>query len=295
MNYKHYPIVALLLLVPVFAGFSTRTKFSSPPRFELPPPQKVMALPAPDPARLRLRSQSAMVVDRETSQVLFTKNPDEIRPIASITKLMTAMVVLDAHLPMDQKIKVTEDDVDRIRWSTSRLPVGWTLSRHDLLQLALMASENRAAYALSRAYPGGREAFIDAMNRKAWYLGLDHTYFAGPTGLDGRNVSTAQDLVKLVDAALKYPTIREMTTTGRYRVRSSVSGRERIFGNSNRLIHNHHWKIGLSKTGYILEAGHCLVMEAAIDRRPVIFILLDSQGKYSRIGDALRIRRWMRS
>ncbi len=295
MNVKHYPIVALLLLVPIFAGFSTRTNYPSPPRLELPPPHRVTALPMPDPARLRLRSQSALVVDRETSQVLYAKNPDEIRPIASITKLMTAMVLLDAHLPMDQKIKVTEDDVDRIRWSTSRLPVGWKLSRRDLLQLALMASENRAAYALSRAYPGGRKAFVDAMNRKAWYLGMDHTYFAGPTGLDERNVSTAGDLVKLVDAALKYPTIRKMTTTGRYSVRSSVSGRVRLFGNSNRLIHNHHWKIGLSKTGYILPAGHCLVMEAAVDHRPVIFILLDSQGKYSRIGDAMRIRRWMRS
>lgn len=242
-----------------------------------------------------LRSAYALVLDQRTGEPLYEKNPQERTPIASITKLMTAMVVLDANLPMDEAISITDDDVDRMKYTRSRLPVGTRMSRGDLMHLALIASENRAAAALSRAYPGGREAFIAAMNKKADALGMRHTEFHDGTGLNRHNLSTARDLARMVDAAYRYDAIREISAMGSYDM--MVPGRQRMhalaYNNTNPLTRRSDWEIGVSKTGFINEAGHCLVMQARISHQPLIIVLLDSQGKYSRIGDANRIRRWV--
>jgi D-alanyl-D-alanine endopeptidase (penicillin-binding protein 7) len=244
---------------------------------------------------LNLRSASVMVVNQGTGELLYAKNPHMPAPIASITKLMTAMVVLDAGLPLQEEITITSEDVDRLKGTGSRLSLGATLTREELLHLALIASENRAAAALSRAYPGGREAFIEAMNRKATQLGMHHTRFVDGTGLSSDNRSTAADLVKLVDAAYRYPLIRKISTTGSYDLTLPVSKRVRhlAFNNTNLLTRKGDWEIGVSKTGYISEAGHCLVMQASIAEQKVIIVLLDSWGKLSRIGDANRIRQWL--
>ena len=233
-------------------------------------------------------------MEYSNGKALLSKRADSKVPIASITKLMTAMVVLDSHPPMDEPIRVSRDDVDTLRYSRSKLPVGWTLTRWQLLNLALMCSENRAAHALARTYPGGENAFVEAMNEKARSLEMSDSRFLDPTGLDGRNVSTAGDLVRLVDAASGYYTIRRMTTMPQLSVRGGRYNRARLFGNSNRLIHNHRWNITLSKTGYINEAGYCLVMKTVLKERPIVFVLLDSQGKNSRLGDAIRIKRWLK-
>ncbi|MHB1621515.1 MAG: D-alanyl-D-alanine endopeptidase [Sulfuricella sp.] len=245
-------------------------------------------------SRLNLLSSSAMVVDQKTGRTLFGKNTDARMPIASITKLMTAMVVLDAHLPLNEKIAISGEDRDLLKGTHSRIKVGTTLSRQLALQLALMSSENRAAAALAHAYPGGFPAFVVAMNRKAKSLGMSHTRFVDSTGLNSNNISTAQDLVKMVTAAHAYPLIRDMTTTGFYDV-AMRGGKRRIqFKNTNLLVRNKTWKIGLSKTGFINEAGHCLVMQAKIANRPMVIVLLDSWGKLSRIGDAQRIKKWIK-
>jgi D-alanyl-D-alanine endopeptidase (penicillin-binding protein 7) len=241
----------------------------------------------------QLHSSVAMVVDQETGQTLLAKNSDATSPIASITKLMTAMVVLDAQLPLDEKITITKDDIDVLRGTHSRLKVGTVLTRELALQLALMSSENRAAAALGRVYPGGRDAFIAAMNRKAESLGMKNTRFVDSTGLSNQNTSTAQDLVKMVEAAYQYPVIRDMTTTGSYNVAMRKSRQQFQFRNTNMLVRSKKWEIGLSKTGFINEAGHCLVMQARIANKPVIIVLLDSWGKLSRIGDAQRIKKWV--
>ena len=246
-----------------------------------------------DPGRLRLRSSFAVVLDQERGQVLYAKNATEVTPIASLTKLMTAMVILDRSLPMDEPITIREEDVDTLRHSLSRLPVGWTLPRGELLQLALMSSENRAANALARTYPGGTDAFVRAMNAKAAALGLTHTRYADPTGLHSENVSTAEDLARLVREAYRYAPIRRMTTTDQVQVRSLRSGRTRFFGNSNALIRDPRWEIGLSKTGYIADSGFCLAMQTTISGRPILVVLLDAGEKLSRIGDANRIRHWI--
>lgn len=243
-------------------------------------------------AALQVKSSSALVLDLEGDRVLYAKNTSEVVPIASITKLMTAMVTLDAKLALDDMVVITKDDLDRIKGTTSRLNVGAMLTRKDLLQLALMASENRAAAALSRAYPGGREAFIAAMNRKATVLGMWNTEFVDGTGLSSRNVSTAEDLGRLVRAAYGYPLIREFSTDSEHTVTLS-SGQQLQYTNSNRLVKNPQWEIGLSKTGYISEAGRCLVLQAMIQSRPVVIVLLHSWGTLTRIGDANRIRKWM--
>jgi D-alanyl-D-alanine endopeptidase (penicillin-binding protein 7) len=223
---------------------------------------------------------------------LFAKNVDNVVPIASITKLMNAMVVLDAALPMDERIAISEADKDTIKGTRSRLNVGTVLTRRELLQLALMASENRAAEALTRVYPGGSRSFVAAMNQKAVELGMWRTRFVAGTGLSSDNVSTAQDLTKMVAAAYKYPLIRDFSTdTGL--VVYGTRGRTMNYHNSNRLVGSPQWDIGLSKTGYISEAGRCLVMQAKIANKPVIIVLLDSWGKMTRIGDANRIKRWM--
>jgi len=239
-----------------------------------------------------VRSNLALVIDAEKSETLFSKHPEKVAPIASITKLMTAMVVLDAGSALDEVISIERADVDTIKHSQSRLPVRARLTRGDLLQVALMASDNRAASALARAYPGGTSACIEAMNRKARELGMHSTHFTDPTGLSDKNVSSAMDLARLVLAARVYPRIREATTTASLSVRLS-SGQVLEFHNSNRLVGTKTWDISLSKTGYINEAGRCLVMEAKIATRKVVIVLLDSWGKYTRLGDASRIRTWM--
>jgi serine-type D-Ala-D-Ala endopeptidase (penicillin-binding protein 7) len=244
------------------------------------------------PAAPAVRSNLALVIDAEEGQTLFSKNANRVAPIASITKLMTAIVVLDAGSSLDELITIERADVDVRKHSASRLPVGARLARGDLLQVSLMASDNRAAAALARSYPGGTPACIEAMNHKAQALGMLSTRFMEPTGLSDGNVSNAEDLARLVQAARGYPKIREATTTDSWSLRLS-SGRVLEFLNTNLLVGRKTWDIGLSKTGYINEAGRCLVMEATIAARKVIIVLLDSWGKYTRLGDANRIRKWM--
>lgn len=248
------------------------------------------------PANLRIKSALALVIDQETGEVLYSKNTDEVTPIASITKLVTAMVVIDSGLPMLESITVDRADVDHYKGSRSKLSVGTSLMRAEALKLALMASENRAAAALARTYPGGTQAFVDAMNAKAFELGMLDSHFVDPTGLRPENVSTAQDLAILVAAAHSYPLIRDYTTSPSFSVDTlSRRGHHRVlrFVNSNRLVRSSAWDIGLSKTGYISEAGRCLVMQSRIADRSLIIVLLDSWGKLTRIGDANRIRRWL--
>jgi D-alanyl-D-alanine endopeptidase (penicillin-binding protein 7) len=240
----------------------------------------------------QLKSHSAMVVRLDDGQPLYAKNMDAVVPIASITKLMTAMVVLDAHLPLSEPITISTADMDEIKGTHSRLKVGSRLTREDLLRIALMASENRAAAALSRVYPGGTRAFVAAMNHKASELGMSQSRFVDGTGLSSDNVSTARDLAAMVKAAYSYPLIREFTTETAYAVKLS-NGRTLQYRNSNGLVRNSDWEIGLSKTGYISEAGRCLVMQAVISATPVIIVLLDSWGRLTRIGDANRIRKWV--
>lgn len=239
----------------------------------------------------QIKSASVAVIDQSTGDVLYEKNADAVVPIASITKLMTAMVALDVQPSLTETLTITEADVDPLKGTHSRLAVGTQLTREEMLRLALMSSENRAASALSRYYPGGRAAFVAAMNAKARMLGLTDTRFVDPTGLTPENVSSARDLVKLVNAAHQYPLIREFTTTDEYQV--IVRGRPQIFRNTNALVRNEQWNIGLSKTGFISEAGKCLVMQAWLANKPTIIVLLDSWGKLTRIADAQRIKRWI--
>jgi D-alanyl-D-alanine endopeptidase (penicillin-binding protein 7) len=244
----------------------------------------------PDP--LSLHSSVAMVTDAQTGDVLLRKNAGAVLPIASITKVMTAMVVLDAQQSLDEVLTISKADIDRAKGTSSRLSPGVQLKRRELLQLALMASENRAANALGRYYPGGLAAFASAMNLKARELGMADSSFAEPTGLSSSNVSTARDLSIMVRHAGNYPLIREMSTASSLTV---LAGRQQMsFFNTNRLIHSSQWSIGLQKTGYISESGNCLVMQALIDGRPMIVVLLDAAGKLSRFGDAQRIREWIR-
>jgi D-alanyl-D-alanine endopeptidase (penicillin-binding protein 7) len=245
-----------------------------------------------NPNKLKLASASALVVDSRGTEV-YAKQVDEPQSIASITKLMTAMVVLDAALPLDERITITGDDRDTIRYSGSRLRPGATLTREQMLRLALMASENRAASALGRTYPGGRETFVAAMNRKAASLGMNASSFADPAGLDSGNVSTARDMVKMVRAAQKYPLIRAATTTTEMTVYPYKGRGELHFNNTNRLLKNAAWSIQLSKTGYINEAGRCLVMQARIADRPLVIVLLNSFGKLTPFGDSNRLRKWI--
>lgn len=240
---------------------------------------------------LDLKSSVALVLDQDTDEVLLSKNPGAVLPIASITKLMTALVVTEANLPLDEPLTITQDDVDTEKGSRSRLYVGAQLTREEMLHLALMASENRAAHALGRHYPGGLDAFVEAMNRKAQELGMADTHFVEPTGLSSRNQSSARDLAVLVKSVYAVPLIRELSTSPEYAV---VVGRRQVqFRNTNALVKNPTWEIGLQKTGYISEAGRCLVMQAKLAGRQLIMVFLDSTGKYSRIGDAERVRRWL--
>ncbi|HEY4351103.1 MAG TPA: D-alanyl-D-alanine endopeptidase [Paraburkholderia sp.] len=243
------------------------------------------------PEGVALRSTVAYVVDQNTSEPVFDKNSRAVVPIASISKLMTAMVVLDSKEPMTEQIEVTDEDRDYEKNTGSRLSVGSVLSREDMLHIALMASENRAAAALSRYFPGGRPAFMAAMNAKARQLGMVDTHFENPTGLTSQNVSTARDLVKMVNAAYQYPMIRRFSTDRSYEVYTGK--RTLAYNSTNALVRNPSWDIGLQKTGFINEAGECLVMQATIDNRPMIMVLLDSAGKYSRFADATRLRTWI--
>jgi D-alanyl-D-alanine endopeptidase (penicillin-binding protein 7) len=248
---------------------------------------------AQDVRRIALRSSSALVQDAQTGEVVFGKNTDAVVPIASITKLMTAMVILDYGLDLDEEVVLTKEDAVRMKGSRSRLRTGLKLTRGDLLLLALMASDNRAAAALGGSYPGGLEAIVDAMNVKAAVLDMEETRFVEPTGLSPANVSTAADLAKLVRAAHEYPLIREYSTKTRATVRAS--GRPLSYGNTNNVVRSKYWDIELSKTGYISEAGRCLVMHVRLAEKDLIVVLLDSWGKHSRIGDANRIRKWLES
>jgi D-alanyl-D-alanine endopeptidase (penicillin-binding protein 7) len=246
-----------------------------------------------DVAKLRLLSANAVVLDAGDGQSIYAKAADEVTPIASLTKIMTAMVVLDAKLPRDELLAVEMDDFDFLKGSHSRLRMGATLSRDEMLRLALMSSENRAASSLSRHYPGGARAFVAAMNAKAIALGMSNTHYEDPTGLSPRNVSTANDLARLVRAAAEYPLIREYSTTPAHFVEVQGTGQMLGFNNSNALVKNTSWDIQLQKTGYIREAGRCVVMLATIGSRPMVIVLLDSLGKYSRIADAQRIKHWL--
>jgi D-alanyl-D-alanine endopeptidase (penicillin-binding protein 7) len=241
----------------------------------------------------KLKSAAALIVDAETGEVLYDKNAAAIVPIASITKLMTAIVVLDAGLPLDEPIQITSEDLANTRSARGFTPInrGMMLTRDDLLRLALMASENRAAAALGRTYPGGLEAFVQAMNETAAEFGMNDTRFVEPTGLSSENVSSAADLAKLVIAARDYPLIREYSTTPSADVR--LGKRNVRFVNTNGLVRNSGWEIAISKTGFIRQAGRCLVMQANMSARKVVIVLLDSVGKYTRVGDAMRIRKWL--
>ncbi|GAA4018252.1 D-alanyl-D-alanine endopeptidase [Actimicrobium antarcticum] len=240
---------------------------------------------------LDLKSSVALVMDQSNSKVLFEKNANVALPIASITKLMTSMVVVESHQNMDEMIEVTNDDIDKEKNSSSRLRVGSQLSRANMLHIALMSSENRAASALGRNYPGGLPAFVAAMNAKAKSLGMNDTRYVDSTGLSSHNVASAQDLAKLVIAAHQHAIISQYSTDTKYVV--EPGGRSLQYSNSNHLVANPSWDIGLQKTGYINEAGRCLVMLANIEGRPIVMAFLDSKGKQSRLADAGRIRKWI--
>ena len=246
------------------------------------------ARPAPRPD---IRSAAAIVVDARDSSVLFARRDDSALPIASITKLMTAIVVTAAKQPLDETLVITKADRDGTRGSASRLAIGTKLTRRELLHLALMSSENRAAYALGRNYPGGIQAFVKAMNERARTLGMAKSRFADPTGLSAGNVASARDLVRLVKAASADPLIRQFSTDEKHTV---VAGKRAIeYRNTNTLVNRPDWDIALQKTGYTLAAGQCLVMNTVIEGRSVVIVLLNSFGKYTRVADARRIRQWM--
>ena len=259
----------------------------------------VLGLPAvsaaPNPAKLEVRSSSALVLDVRTGKTLYQKNATRVRPIASLTKLMTALVVLDARQNLNQTLTVDKNDMDRIKHTHSRIRMGTKVTRRDALHLALMSSENRMASALARHYPGGRSAFVRAMNNKARALGMRHTHFYDSTGLSTRNVSTAQDLGKLAAAAYRQPLIRQFTQDENREMRFSSPAYSLMFNNTNPLVKNPDWDVRLSKTGFTDEAGRCLVMRAKPDSRELAIVLLNSVGKRTPIGDANRIRKWLKS
>lgn len=240
---------------------------------------------------LDLKSSVALVIDADKGEVLLRKNDSAVLPIASITKLMTGLIISEAKLPMDESITITQDDVDTEKGSSSRLRVGTSLTRGELMHLALMSSENRAAHALGRTYPGGMNAFVEAMNQRAKMLGMNDTKYVEPTGLSSRNQSSAQDLARLVATASNDKMISELSVSPGHQV--EVGNRTLQFNNTNRLVKNPSWDIGLQKTGYISEAGQCLVMQAKVAGRKLIMVFLDSAGKLSRLGDAERVRRWV--
>jgi D-alanyl-D-alanine endopeptidase (penicillin-binding protein 7) len=266
------------------------------------PAPKVRAAKAPKSAAMadfnkdgdpNLMSTAAIVLDAKTGQTLFAKNADQVQPIASITKLMTAMVVLDAKLPLDEPIQISGADLDTLKGTSSRLPLGSHFRRDDLIRIALVASDNRAAAALGRSYPGGIDAFVAAMNAKAKMLGLESTRFVDSSGLAPGNVSSPAELARMVAEASNYPLIREYSTTPALDVTLPETGRKVAYQNTNSLVRTGTWDIGLSKTGYISESGKCLVMQAFIANTPIVIVLLDSWGRLTRVADANRIKRWL--
>ena len=286
-------LVAMALSLSLFAAPALGPSYRSLPdeRQDYIPAELIKRVG--NPKDLFLRSHVALVFDERDGEVIYKRSANKKMPIASITKLMTAMVVIDANLPMDELITVRRVDRDTIRYSRTRLPVGTTLSRRDLLTMALMASENRAAFALARTYPGGTKAFVKAMNEKARYLGLQNTNFADSAGLRNENTSTAEELAKLVHVASQYSMIRQFTTTVKDVVIDDYTGKAIRFSNTNRLIRKMDWDISLSKTGFTSDAGNCLVMKLTLEDRPLIFVLLNSWGKLSKYGDSNRIKRWI--
>lgn len=293
LSKKYYMIILIfflcvaMLIIPATTGFS-KSKSIKRTSHRHSSSKKVHKVST---GKFFLRSAHVWVEDQQTGETLIQKQATVVAPIASITKLMTAIVVLDANLDLDEALTIEAGDKDFLLHSRSRLPIGTCLRRGDVLLLALMSSDNRCAHALGRTYPGGFAACVAAMNAKAQSLGLLQTHFEDTTGLSKRNVSSARDLARLVDAAYQYRLIREFTTCKRVIVRSGRRVLE--FRNTNRLIDNEGWQIGLSKTGYTDEAGRCLVMQVHMASRPVLIVLLDSQGKLTRIGDANRIRQWI--
>ncbi|MGC2456920.1 MAG: D-alanyl-D-alanine endopeptidase [Gallionellaceae bacterium] len=282
----------VLLLSLICLALTTQTVYARPAKSQALDDEVTSAILKKTSSSPRLRSSIALIYDVNEQRPLYAKHKDSVTPIASISKLMTAMVVLDAQLPMDEEIRISEQDTDTLKGTHSRMRFGMKLTRRNLLKLALMASENRAAAALARTYPGGTQAAVASMNQKARALGMTDTHFLDPTGLNSGNVSTAKDLVKMVLAAQQYDEIRESTTSTKHMVEPD-GYRPILFNNTNPLVKSTSWEIGLSKTGYISEAGRCLVMEANINQRPVVIVLLDSQGKSTRIGDANRVKKWM--
>jgi D-alanyl-D-alanine endopeptidase (penicillin-binding protein 7) len=262
-------------------------RVSTPP---LPSVEQRMDLHS-SPEALAFNSSVALVLDQQTNEVLFSKNDSAVLPIASLTKLMTGLVVAEAGLDMNEQITITADEIDTIKGSRSRLAVGSTLTRGELMHLALMSSENRAAHALGRTFPGGLAVFVQRMNQKAAQLGMADTRYVEPTGLSSDNRSSARDLATLVSAAYKVPMLRDLSTSPGYEV--DLGRRTLQYNNSNRLIKNPDWDIGLQKTGYISEAGRCLVMQARVAGRQLIMVFLDASGQLGRIQDAERVRRWV--
>ena len=278
---------------PTRQAKSSKRKTSRKVVRRAPPPPTVGQLAGLRDTVDHLQSSVALVVDQDTDEVLFSKNPDAVLPIASITKLMTAMVVLQGGQSLDEELTITGDDVDTLKGSSSRLAVGTRLTRGEMLHLALMSSENRAAHALGRHYPGGLDAFVSAMNAKASLLGMHATHYVDPTGLSSRNRSSAQDLAMLVRAASEVPLISELSTTREAAV--DVGRRQLQYRNSNALVRDPEWSIALQKTGYIREAGRCVVMQAEMAGRKLIMVLLDAAGSYTRTADAERLRSWLAS
>lgn len=245
------------------------------------------------PSNPALRSSTVLVLDQSDQHVIYSKNPDPVHPIASITKLMTAMVVMKSQQNLHEVLTVTEDEVDKVKFSHSHLRVGVSASRLDMMRMALIASENRAATALGNNYPGGMGAFVAQMNALAQQLGMTNTHFEDSSGLNVNNVSTAHDLALLVQAAFNVPLIREITTTSEASFAVGYHGREVALHNTNPLVAKSNWDVGLSKTGFINESGQCLVMQVTILGRPLVVVLLDSRGKGARIADATRLRHWL--
>ncbi|WP_373741570.1 D-alanyl-D-alanine carboxypeptidase family protein [Neisseria sp.] len=238
-----------------------------------------------------LSSQSALIMNNRTGEILYQKNANRVMPIASISKLMSAMVILDAKLDMNERVSITDAEIDRIKRTSSRLGIGSSLTRNELLHLSLMSSENRATHALGRTYPGGMGAFVAAMNAKARSLGMNNTRFYEPTGLDSRNVSTAHDLSRLVTAAAQYPVIRKNSTSN-YGSVYAVSGPQR-YKNTNPLVREGSWKVELQKTGYIREAGRSMVVKANVQNQPITIVLLNSPSSTTRVNDARKIESWV--
>ena len=280
-------IKSILLVIFLFSPFSHLTLAKDSLSSKQP------SLYVKNSKSLKVRSLKAIVVNQNTGEIIYEKNADVRASIASLTKLMTAMVVLDSGLDLNKEIKLTKADIDRVKRTTSRLPIGTKLTKYELLKVALISSDNRAAFALSRSYPSGRKGFINAMNVKAIQLGMQNSQFRDPTGLDKRNISTAKDLLKLVRAAYQYPVIRDLTTTPSESIKIGRKRNSIGFNNTNPLVRKGLWDIGLSKTGFIRESGRCLVLQTTINGEPIIIVLLNSYGKLTRFADVKRIRNWM--